>query len=199
MKCTSSEMARKFTCVRPEPPERNRKMFTKIGLLAILVGAVATTADTKSPLTTVPSVDLQRYLGTWYEVARYPNRFEADCVSDVTANYSIRADGKVQVVNACRKADGEIKQSKGYAKIVQGSNNAKLRVTFFWPFFGDYWIVDLDPNYRYAVVSEPKREYLWILSRTPVMDEKQHQAILQRIRELGFDPNRLIIPKQTQK
>ncbi len=174
-------------------------MFTKIGLVALLVGAVLTMADTNKPLTTVPSVDLQRYLGKWYEIARYPNRFEKACVSDVTANYSLREDGKVQVVNACRKSNGELKESKGYAKIVEGSNNAKLRVTFFWPFFGNYWIVDLDSNYRYAVVSEPKREYLWVLSRTPVMDEKQYQAILQRIRELGFDTNRLIMPKQSQK
>ncbi len=174
-------------------------MFTKIGLVALLVGAILTMADTNQPLITVPSVDLQRYLGKWYEIARYPNRFEKDCVSDVTANYSLRDDGKVQVVNACRKSDGEVKQSKGYAKIVEGSNNAKLKVTFFWPFFGNYWVVDLDPDYRYAVVSEPKREYLWILSRTPVMDEKQYQVILLRVRELGFDTNRLIRPKQSQK
>src|SRR3954469_16364143 len=124
----------------------------KIRIMALLLASSMTMAKSKRTLTTVPSVDLQRYLGKWYEIARYPNRFERECVSDVSAMYLLREDGNIQVVNACRRSDRKIKESRGYAKIVEGSNNAKLRVTFFWPFFGDYWIIDLDRDYQYAVV-----------------------------------------------
>lgn len=156
-------------------------------------------SQTLPPLTTVPHVDLDRYLGEWYEIARYPNRFEKECDSDVTAVYSLRKDGRIGVVNSCRKEDGAPKESSGYAKIVDNKSNAKLKVTFFWPFYGDYWIIDLDPDYRYAVVSEPGRKYLWVLSRTPQMDPAQYQQVLSRIRELGFDPARLIKPKQSSQ
>jgi len=149
------------------------------------------------PLNAVASVDLERYLGQWYEIARYPNRFERKCDSDVTATYSKRADGKIEVVNACREGNGRIKQSKGYAKVVDRRSRAKLKVTFFWPFFGDYWIVGLDQDYRWAVISEPKRRYLWILSRTPKLDEAVYRGILERVRQLGFDTSRLVMPKQS--
>jgi len=166
------------------------------GLVAGFFAASMTMSQTLPPLTTVPSVDLDRYTGEWFEIARYPNRFENDCDSDVTAVYTLRSDGKIQVVNSCRKANGVPKESGGPAKVVESKTNAKLKVTFFWPFSGDYWIVDLDPDYRYAVVSEPKRKYLWILSRTPQMDPAQYQQVLSRIRQLGFDPSRLIMTKQ---
>ena len=169
--------------------------------MAFVVGVVAAAfgSDAVSPPSTVEHVDLQRYMGQWYEIARYPNRFEKACISDVTANYLLRADGKVEVVNACRKADGQMKSSKGSAKVVDKHTNAKLKVTFFWPFYGDYWIIGLDPEYRYAIVSEPKREYLWILSRTPVMDEQLYGGAIQIIREKGLDPAKLIKPKQTDR
>jgi len=154
-------------------------------------------ADDYKPLTTVSSLDLRRYAGRWYEIARYPNRFERSCESDVTADYALRDDGKIGVVNACRKADGSRKQSKGYAKVVDVSTSAKLKVTFFWPFFGSYWIIDLDSDYRYAVVSEPSRRYLWILSRTPRMESGLYQPILERIRSLGFDPEKLILTRHS--
>ncbi len=163
--------------------------------IAFLLGAFASAfGDDRAALNTVPSVDLHRYVGNWYEIARYPNRFEKDCVSDVTARYSLRDDGKIEVVNSCRRADGKIKTAKGSAKIIDPQSNAKLKVTFFWPFYGDYWIVQLDPEYRYAVVSEPKRNYLWILSRTPRLPADTYTQILSRIREQGFDPSRLITP-----
>jgi apolipoprotein D and lipocalin family protein len=142
-------------------------------------------------------VDLDRYLGKWYEIARYPNRFEKDCASDVTAQYTLRADGKIEVVNSCRQSDGKVKYSKGSAKIADRQSNAKLKVTFFWLFYGNYWIIDLDPDYRYAVVSEPGRDYLWILSRTPQLDSAVYNQIAGRLREQGLDPARLIKPPQS--
>jgi apolipoprotein D and lipocalin family protein len=167
--------------------------------MAFVMGVVAAAfgSDATSALSTVEHVDLKRYMGKWYEIARYPNRFEKACVSDVTANYVLRDDGKVEVVNACRKADGLLKSSKGSAKVVDTQTNAKLKVTFFWPFYGDYWIIGLDPEYRYAIVSEPKRQYLWILSRTPVMDEQLYANAIRIVREKGLDPAKLIKPKQT--
>ncbi len=169
----------------------------KLKTLAFVMGVVAAAFGSDSDLRTVEHVDLKRYMGRWYEVARYPNRFEKACVSDVTATYTLRNDGKVEVVNSCRKADGKMKSSKGSAKVVDAQSNAKLKVTFFWPFYGDYWIIGLDPEYRYAIVSEPKREYLWILSRTPQLEPQLYEKASATIREKGLDPARLIRPKQS--
>jgi apolipoprotein D and lipocalin family protein len=140
----------------------------------------------------VPRVEIDRYLGTWYEIARYPNRFQKECVS-VTADYSLRDDGKIRVVNACRKGspDGPIKRIEGKAWVVDRKTNAKLRVQFFWPFRGAYWIIDLGKDYEYAVVGHPKRKYLWILSRTPDMSPELYQAITGRLIKKGYDPGRL--------
>ena len=110
--------------------------------LAAVVGKVAF-AKSKAALQTVPHVDLTRYVGRWYEIARYPTRFEKDCASDVTATYAQLSGGKIEVLNECRKADGQTKRSKGTANVVDKRTNAKLKVTFFWPFSGNYWIIDL--------------------------------------------------------
>ena len=155
-------------------------------------------ADSGSDLKTVAAVDLSRYVGKWYEIARYPNRFERDCVSDVTAQYTLRPDGKIEVLNSCRQSDGKVKSSKGSAKVADKQTNAKLKVTFFWPFYGNYWVIDLDPEYRYAVVSEPGRDYVWILSRTPKLPTPMFEQITARLRQNGFDPDRLIKPPQNQ-
>src|ERR1041384_6396552 len=109
--------------------------------------------DRKSELEVVGAVDLSRYAGRWYEIARLPNRFEKKCADSVTATYTLRSDGKVDVVNRCRKANGEYTTARGKAKVVDKKTNAKLKVTFFWPFYGDYWILDLGSNYEYAVVA----------------------------------------------
>ncbi len=170
----------------------------RLSRLAFFVGLVsASFADAQPPLQTVPHVDLPRYVGKWYEVARYPNRFEKDCVSDVTAQYTLLPDGKIEVLNSCRKADGKLKSSKGKAKVVDSQTNAKLKVTFFWPFYGDYWIIALDPDYRYAVISEPKRKYLWILSRTPQLAPELRTRAVEAIKAQGLDPSRLIEPRQS--
>ena len=142
-------------------------------------------------------VELKRYMGRWYEVARYENEFETDC-EGVTADYSLRPDGKVQVVNTCRKGavDGEVETAEGAAEVVPGSRGAKLEVTFFWPFAGDYWVLDRATDYSWAIVGEPEREYFWILSRAPVPDQTLMDELLARAEELGYDPDRIRLVAQ---
>jgi apolipoprotein D and lipocalin family protein len=157
-------------------------------------------ADSKTPeLATVSHVDLARYVGRWYEIARYQNRFERDCDRDVTADYTRLESGDIEVVNSCVQADGKPKTSKGKAKIVDENTNAKLKVTFFWPFYGDYWIIDLDPQYRWVVIGEPRRKYLWILSRHPHMDSTLYNQITSRLAAKGYDASKLMTVKQTAR
>jgi apolipoprotein D and lipocalin family protein len=163
------------------------------------VAAVAYATRKTEPLRTVRQVDLNRYAGAWYEIAHYPNRFEKKCKSDTKAMYLSRDDGTVGVLNSCRKSDGTITSIKGTAKVVDSTTNAKLKVTFFWPFAAAYWILDLAPDYSYAVVGEPSRKYLWILSRTPQMDDGTYREITERIRFLGYDSLRLIKTKQSER
>ena len=163
-----------------------------MSVITTVVLAGMSGVDRKSELETVGAVDLSRYAGRWYEIARLPNRFEKKCADSVTANYTLRSDGKVDVVNRCRKANGEYTTAKGKAKIVDKKTNAKLKVTFFWPFYGDYWILDLGPNYEYAVVGAPNRDYLWILSRTPQLDEQLYQRLLTKMASRGFETERMI-------
>lgn len=163
-----------------------------ITMIAFTLLAVTAAGSRKDELEVVPSVDLSRYVGQWYEIARLPNRFQKKCADSVTANYTLRKDGSIQVVNRCRKASGEFTTATGKAKIVDKKTNAKLKVTFFWPFYGKYWILDLGPNYEYAVVGEPGRDYLWILSRTPQIDEALYQQLLAKMQARGFDTTRMI-------
>ena len=160
-------------------------------ITATLFAGIAT-ADRKGDLEVVSAVDLSRYAGRWYEIARLPNRFEKKCADSVTATYTLRSDGKVDVVNRCRKANGEFTTAKGKAKIADKKTNAKLKVTFFWPFYGDYWILDLGPDYQYAVVGSPDRDYLWILSRTPQFDEQLYQQLVEKMAARGFETEKMI-------
>jgi apolipoprotein D and lipocalin family protein len=146
----------------------------------------------------VDAVDLNRYLGKWYEIASYPAWFQKDCNAS-TAEYSLLPDGKIQVVNRCRKGslDGPLKESKGKAEVVDTTTNAKLKVWFFWPFKGNYWIIDLDENYQWVVVGEPSRKYLWVLSRTPTMDESLYRQITNALPQKGYDPGKLRRTAQT--
>lgn len=153
----------------------------------------------KDDVTTVSSVDLKRYAGKWYEIARFPNRFQKQCVGNTTAEYSLKSDGNVEVINRCLKKNGQYDDAKGKAKIVDKQSNAKLEVRFapavlsFIPnVWGDYWIIDLDPNYQYAVVGDPNRKYLWILSRTAEMTDATYQGILRKLEKMGYDPNKLV-------
>lgn len=165
-------------------------MLKPVFFAAILVFCAS--AQAGEPLQTVPKVDLPRYLGTWYEIASFPQWFQKGCTA-TTATYSLRPDGDIAVRNACRKntLDGPPDEAKGRAYIADKTTNAKLRVTFFWPFFGDYWVIDLAPDYSYAVVGHPSRDYLWILSRQPKMDPAVYEAILSRLKAQGYDLSRL--------
>ena len=150
-------------------------------LLSLNVSASQAKAQ-PDPLTTVPYVDIERYMGKWYEIASFPQRFQKNCTAS-TADYSLRSDGKVSVVNSCRDKipSGPERVARGTARVVDKETNAKLKVTFFWPFSGDYWVIDLADDYSYAVVGHPSRTYLWILSRTPTMNEELYQSILLRL------------------
>lgn len=164
----------------------------------MLIFLGVTIAGTNRPLPVVPSVDLNRYAGKWYEVARLPFRFEKNCVSDVTAQYTLRPDGTVEVLNSCKGANGKIKESKGTAKLADKKGpNSKLKVTFFWPFAGNYWILDLDPQYQWSLVGSPNRKYLWLLSRSTKLDAKIYEQVAQKARSLGFNTTQLIRTKHT--
>ena len=161
------------------------------GLTALIVGCAAGQKG-YAPLETVDNVDLTRYMGQWYEIASYPAWFQKGCTAS-TAYYELLPDGKVSVVNRCQTddPDNKVKEARGKAQVVDPSTNAKLKVWFFWPFKGDYWIIDLDEDYQWSVVGEPKREYLWILSRNPDMDEHIYADIISRLQGKGYDPAKL--------
>ncbi len=164
------------------------RLFLSCAII-LLLGSCASGGPTGTPLAVVPQVDLGRYIGTWYEIASFPQRFQKGC-TDSRAEYRIRPDGDVDVVNSCLR-NGKVDTAKGKAWVVDTATNAKIKVSFFWPFRGDYWIIDLGKDYEYAVVSAPSMKYLWILSRTPQMDESRYQEIVGRLKDLGFDIARL--------
>ena len=157
-----------------------------------------TIAGANRPLPVVPAVDLNRYVGQWYEIARLPFRFEKSCASDVTARYTLRPDRKIDVLNACKQADGKVKESKGTAKLADNKGpNSKLKVTFFWPFAGDYWILDLDPQYQWSLVGTPDRKYLWILSRSANLEAGIYDQLREKAKSLGFNTAQLIRTKHS--
>ena len=168
------------------------RYLIKLVCLTTIVFGCAGTAKNESPLTVVDRVDLNRYLGKWYEIASYPAWFQKECTGS-TAEYSLMPDGKIQVVNRCRKGglDGPLKESEGTAEVVDTVSNAKLKVWFFWPFKGNYWIIDLDDNYQWVVVGEPSRKYLWVLSRKPMMEESLYRQITETLPQKGYDPEKL--------
>jgi apolipoprotein D and lipocalin family protein len=179
----------------------NRRYGFALAATGAVAGAAAIAYGTRKtePLTTVRQVDLNRYAGAWYEIAHYSNRFQKKCESNTKATYVLRDDDTVGVLNSCRKSDGSITSIEGTARVVDSATNAKLKVTFFWPFAAAYWILDLAPDYSYAVVGEPSRKYLWILSRTAQMDDSTYHEITERIRFLGYDSSRLIKTKQSER
>jgi len=167
---------------------------------SVLLACASFKKPSVPPLEVVPHVDLKRYIGTWYEIARFPHRFQEGCVGS-RATYTLLEDGKIGVLNQCHKGslDGEISSVQGKAWVVEPKTNAKLKVRFFWPFTGDYWIIDLGENYEYAVVGHPSRDYLWILSRSPEMDEPFYNRILQRLRDQFYDVGKLIKTPQGKR
>lgn len=165
-------------------------------VLGIAVALIFGCSNNYPPLETVKQVDINKYMGKWYEIARFPNSFQKDC-NCTTAEYQLMED-YVKVTNSCYKdsVNGELEIAHGKATIVEGSNNAKLKVSFFWPFKGDYWVIDLSDDYSYAVIGNPSRKYLWILSRTPVINPEIYTQILERITAKGFDIRKLQMTKQ---
>jgi len=157
-----------------------------------------------APLEAIASLDVPRYMGTWYEVAKYPNWFQKRCIANTSATYAIQPNGMLQVLNRCQKEDGSMSEALGAAKQVGDANSPKLEVRFapawlsFLPFvWGNYWVIDLDPQYQLAAVSEPSRKYLWILSRTKTVEPKAYEALLQRLKQQGFNLDAIEISKQT--
>jgi apolipoprotein D and lipocalin family protein len=178
---------------------RRPVLFTTIAATVAAGVAVYSYARRKMHpyLPTVGHVDLHKYRGLWYEVARLPIRYEKDC-QHVTARYKLRPDGKVDVLNTCHKEglEGPVKEVKGTAYAVD-ETNSKLKVSFFWPFTGDYWVLDLDyADYQYALVGEPSRKNLWILSRKPHLERSIRDRLVAHARNLGFPVDNLIYTPQ---
>ncbi len=150
-------------------------------------------------LETVPYVDLEKYLGKWYEIASFPQSFQKGC-NCTTAEYSLSPKGYIIVTNKCNRdsIDGRTTRAEGKAFIDEGTGNAKLKVQFFWPFRGKYWIIELAEDYSYAVVGHPNREYLWILSRNPKMDKSIYKMLLERIEKKQFDISKLQVTEQCE-
>jgi apolipoprotein D and lipocalin family protein len=147
-----------------------------------------------SPPETVDYVDLKKYTGLWYEIAKIPNSFQDHCVRGTTAEYFIKENGEIKVVNSCIDKDGELDKADGVAQVVDKKSNAKLEVSFVsflgWrPFWGDYWIIGLDENYEWAIVGHPERKYGWILSRSKQPDDKTMNKIFEILKEKGYDPS----------
>jgi apolipoprotein D and lipocalin family protein len=178
-----------------------KKKLAAAGLL-VLFAALLVKAERKErePLRVVPSLDLPRYAGLWYEVARLPNRFEEKCAGDVTAEYTLKENGRLKVVNRCRRKDGKMTEAAGEARRADRDGpNSRLEVRFapsflsFLPFvWGDYQVIELAPDYTYAVVGAPDRKYLWVLSRNPRLDEATYLRLLEAARSQGFDVSGMI-------
>lgn len=189
-------------------PVPRRPATSRWAAAAIALAAAATlqpaTAHAQAPVRTVPFVDLDRYAGDWFEIARFPNRFQRQCLGDVSASYARRSDGRLDVVNRCRTADGHT-EARGVARIVDEQTFARLKVRFapewlaFLPLvWGDYWIIGLAPDYSWAVVGDPDRDYLWILARAPHPDNESVAAARAAARANGFDVERLVQTSQAK-
>lgn len=163
--------------------------------LSLFLSACTFTEQVR-PLATVKEVDLQKYLGTWYEIARYEHFFQKGC-SDVNATYTLQQNGDIDVLNQCIK-EAKLFQARGEAYSTDDTNT-KLKVTFFWPFYGNYWVIMLDEDYKYAVIGEPSREYLWILSRAKYLDTDTLNKILQYLKKLDYDTSKLLYTIHSSK
>ena len=173
-------------------------------LIALLLCICALQAAAKEDLTTIPALDVPRYMGTWYEIAKLPNWFQKKCARDTSAQYSLQPDGRVQVINRCRTDSGDLSEAIGAARQIGPATSPKLEVRFapawlsFLPaVWGNYWVIDLDDKYQLAAVGEPQREYLWVLSRTPQVEPQAYAALLARLSGKGFDVHKLERTLQT--
>ncbi len=172
--------------------------MTKVQVSTILMSLFSIfSGPTTTGVKVVGYVDLNRYTGTWYEIARFPNSFERG-LKCVTATYTLRDDGRITVLNKGHKIENPslVKQSQGVAWVPDKTYPAKLKVRFFWPFSGDYWIIALDPSYRFVLVGDPSLKYLWVLSRTKIMEEADYRHLLDKAKENGFDISKLMLVEQ---
>lgn len=167
-------------------------------LVGLLLALASFSTFAAEPLAPVPSLNVQRYMGIWYEIAKYSNFFQKKCARNTVAKYSVLPDGTVRVDNRCTQEDGKVIDAIGQARQVGDATSPKLEVRFapawlsFLPFvWGNYWVIDIDTDYQLVAVSEPKREYLWILSRTPEVSVKAYDELLARLAKSGFDLKRL--------
>lgn len=174
-----------------------------LGIAFALLHIQAQAQANDAPVKTIASLDVPRYLGTWYEIAKFPNWFQKKCVGNTKAVYSSRSDGNLRVLNSCKQADGETSEAEGTARQIGAKDSPKLEVRFapVWLSFipmvwGDYWVIDLDSQYQIAAVSDPKREYLWVLSRTPQLDPKVYDDLLRRLQAQQFDVRKLELTPQ---
>lgn len=184
----------------------NKRIVLIAGCLATLSAIVlARAAQGKRPLRVVPEVDLARYAGQWYEIARFPNRFQKRCAGEVTAQYTLQPSGKISVLNRCRLGNGGQIEAEGVARVAgKGQPNSILKVRFAPAFlsfipqvWGDYQIIALSPDYTYALVGDPAREYLWILSRSRQMDDTTYNQLVDEARAQDFDVSRLQKTRQS--
>lgn len=163
-----------------------------MGMIAIACFLTAGVhGDETHPVTSVGHVDLGQYAGLWYEIAKIPNRFQKQCARGTTAEYALREDGRISVVNRCFKDDGRADEARGVAKVVDTDSNARLKVSFFsilgWrPIWGDYWVIGLDEEYRWAIVGTPDRKYGWVLARTPALDNDTMEEIFEILEANGY-------------
>ncbi|MGC2236325.1 MAG: lipocalin family protein [Pyrinomonadaceae bacterium] len=164
-----------------------------------IVSAQKNNSDNQLKPAAVASVDLNRYSGKWYEIARYSNKSQKNCIGNTTIVYTLKDAGKINVLNECLKKDGTVIDAKGEAKIVDNATNAKLEVryapgylAFLSTSWNDYWIIDLDEKYQFAAVGDEDRENLWILSRTPKLNDAAYQNILRRVEKMGYKPGKLV-------
>jgi apolipoprotein D and lipocalin family protein len=170
-----------------------------LAISLVTLGLITNCPADPPPLRTVATVDLARYAGLWYEIVRYPNWFEADCIADITAHYRKLDDGTIEVLNACRQKDGRRNLARGVAKPVAAGDYTRLKVRFapavlsFLPFvWGDYQVIDLAPDYAWAVIGEPSRKYFWILAREPRLPEEKIAELLGRAAQQGYDPQKVL-------
>ena len=189
---------------------RSKRVLMLLSWQLLALSVMAQTAQTSAaptqaavpealpPVATIAKLDVPRYMGTWHEIAKFPNRFQAKCVANTRARYLAQTDGSVQVLNSCITADGSTIDALGLAKQVGPATSPKLQVRFapawlsWLPMvWGDYWVIDLDADYQLAAVSDAKREYLWVLSRTPQVNAKAYDALLERLKAQHFDVKKL--------
>jgi apolipoprotein D and lipocalin family protein len=174
------------------------KIYSTVLVSLLCLLSLTAHGQSDEPVKTIPSLDVPRYLGTWYEIAKFPNWFQRKCASNTKAVYSLRSDGNLKVLNSCNAADGSAAEAEGTARQIGSKDSPKLEVRFapawlsFLPMvWGDYWVIDLDPQYQVAAISDPRREYLWVLSRTPQLDKKTYEDLLQRLQAQQFDVRKL--------